>query len=107
MIKCETAAAIAYAWGEIAAAKKLLEKLEEAKKYDKQPDFRDAFGIPRGLQLAVPSGSGGHALYAVSPALAEIVISAHIDAKRAEIAALSLKARGEIDSSDSASPVEA
>lgn len=104
MITKDTAARIAYAYSEIEAAKKLLEILATARSRQSTPDFRDAFGRPRGLQLGVPSGESGHRLFDVSHALSEIIIRAHIESKRSEIAALCELAKTEL--SDAAAKEE-
>lgn len=102
MIKHETAARIAFAYSEITAAETLLKELRDANARREQPDFRDAFGRRQGLQLGVPSGNSSHRIMDVSPRLAEIIIQAHIDDKRAEIAALSEVAHGELSGATAA-----
>ena len=97
MITEETAARIAYAYAEIKAAEKLLDVIRSADLTQIAPDFRDVFGRRRrALQLGVPSGESGHRLMDVSTALGGIIIQAHIDTKRAEIAALCELARGQL-----------
>lgn len=90
MIKQETAAAIWHAYREIEASEKLLADMQEIRKrehLDKTaPTIKDAFGQPRHLQLGIPSGEHSHRLLNVSPVLAESVIRAHIENKRAELA---------------------
>jgi hypothetical protein len=89
MITKDTASRIAYAYSEIEAAEVLLEILAKAKSTRSIPDFRDVFGQRvRGLQLGLPSGENSHRLFDVSYILGEIVIKAHIESKRSEIAAL-------------------
>jgi hypothetical protein len=89
MITKDTASRIAYAYSEIEAAEALLVIMAEAKTRIEPPDFRDVFGRRHGmLQLGVPSGESGRRLFDVNPSLGEVVIKAHIEAKRAEIAAL-------------------
>lgn len=89
MITLETCAAIYTAHREIEAGEKLLAdmKLErERRDVDKYaPTLKDAFGRTRQLQLGIPSGENGHRLFDVSPVLAESVIRAHIERKRAEL----------------------
>lgn len=97
MITKNTAAKIAYAYADIEAAEKILSELRAAKKDRREPDFRDEFGRARGLQLGVPSGNSGRTLYSLSFELAEIVVAAHIDQKRAEISALCELAKGELE----------
>ena len=92
----DTAAKIAYAHSEINEARELLTLLSEAKRDRKEPDFRDAFGRQRGLQLGIPSGSG-HRLLDVSPDLAVYVIEAHIGKMQQRIAELCAIARMELD----------
>ena len=92
----DTAAKIAYAHSEITEARERLTLLSEAKRDRKEPDFRDAFGRQRGLQLGIPSGSG-HRLLDVSPDLAVYVIEAHIGKMQQRIAELCAIARMELD----------
>ena len=99
MITKDTAARIAFAYSEIDAAKALLDGLDKAQKDHSVPDFRDAFGRIRGLQLGVPHGSG-HRLLDVGPALGAAIIRAHIEEKRSEIAALCVIARTELERDD-------
>jgi len=95
MITKSTAASIAHAYCELEAAAELLKIIDEGKQHYEEPDFRDVFGRRRGLQLGVPTGQGSHRLLDVSPKLAEIVIKAHIENKKHEIAALCEIARNE------------
>jgi len=97
MITRQTALALARAYAEIEAAETLLKALLEPAREHRASDIRDAFGRTRGLQLGVPNGDIGYRLYDVPAPLAEIVVKAALDAKRAEIAALSEKARVEIE----------
>lgn len=97
LITHDTAASIAFAHAEIRAAQELLAKLIEANITRDEPDFRDAFGRKRGLQLGVPSGSNGHRLLDVSPELARYVIDAHIARMEARIGELCAIARMELD----------
>ncbi len=96
MITKDTAARIAHAYCEIEAGENLLKMLEEANLRRETPDFRDAFGRLRGLQLGIPTGPGGHRLVDVAPKLGEAVVRAHIEQKRAEISALCDLARAEL-----------
>ena len=96
MISKNTAACIAFAYSEIEAAEKLLEILDKSRSEHREPDFRDAFGRVRGLQLGVPSGESGHRLLDVAPVLGAAIIQAHIAQKKAEITALCEKARMEL-----------
>lgn len=102
MIKRETAANIWNAYREIETAEELLKELEKEKEeakgdFDKNaPTLRDAFGRNRHFQLGVPSGGNGHQLYSVSPPLAESVIRAHIENKKAELAEANEQARIEL-----------
>ena len=50
----------------------------------------------RQLQLGIPSGEDSHRLLDVSPVLAESVIRAHIQNKRAELAEVNERARIEL-----------
>lgn len=98
MISQQTAMDIALAYREVATAETLLAKIVEDMGRLRAPDIRDAFGRHQnGLQLGVPSGSGGHTLYNVPWSLARPVIEAHIAAQKSIIAALNEKARIELD----------
>lgn len=100
MITRETAAAIWSAYREIEAGEKLLADMaaeRESMKVDRHaPTLRDAFGRVRQLQLGIPHGDNGHRLLDVSPMLAESVIRAHIEHKRAELAEVNERARIEL-----------
>lgn len=100
MITKETCAEIWSAYREIESGQKLLAdmKLErERTQSDKSAaTLRDAFGRVRQLQLGIPSGENGHRLFDVSPTLAESVIRAHIENKRAELADANERARIEL-----------
>lgn len=99
-ISKQTATDIAFAYREIETAEKLLEAVTEALSRRQEPDIRDAFGRRQGgLQLGVPTGSGGHQLFDVPWRLAKPIIEAHITEKRAVIAALTESARAEIGAS--------
>ena len=100
MIKQETCAAIYAAHREIIAGEKLLEDMKaqrermDADKY--APTLKDAFGRVRQLQLGIPSGENAHRMFDVSPVLAESVIRAHIENKRAELVEANERARIEL-----------
>jgi hypothetical protein len=95
-----TAMDIALAYREVETAQILLAEIVEAQSRRASPDIRDAFGRHQdGLQLGVPSGNNGHRLFNVPWSLARPIIEAHIASQRAIIAALSAKARIEIQSS--------
>ena len=102
MITQETCAAIYSAHREIIAGEKLLEDMKaqreriDADKY--APTLKDAFGRARQLQLGIPSGENAHRLFDVSPVLAESVIRAHIENKRAELVEANERARIELGS---------
>ena len=100
MITQETAAMIRNAYREIEAAEKLLADMEKESKsidHDKHaPSLKDAFGRKRHLQLGIPSGENGHRLLNVQPTLAESVIRAHIEHKRAELMEVNERARVEL-----------
>ncbi len=102
MITQETCAAIYAAHREIIAGEKLLEDMKgerqrmQADKY--APVLKDAFGRVRQLQLGIPSGENSHRIFDVSPALAESVIRAHIENKRAELVEANEQARIELGS---------
>ncbi len=109
LISLETCMAIYAAYREINAGEKLLadmkaerekHRFDEVDKY--APTLKDAFGRARQLQLGVPSGENAHRIFDVSPVLAESVIRAHIEIKRAELVEANERARIEL----SASPVE-
>ena len=101
MITQETVAAIWHAYREIEAAQSLLKEMAETRKkhqLDKrEPVLRDAFGRARQLSLGVPSGDRAQSLFDVSPDLAESVIRAHIEHKRAELAEANERARIELN----------
>lgn len=101
MITQETAALIYAAYREIEAGEKLLSDMKEIRQregLDKTaPTIRDAFGRPRQLQLGIPSGDNSHRILDVSPVLAESVIRAHIENKRAELATVQERARIELE----------
>lgn len=102
MITQETCAAIYAAHREIIAGEKLLEDMKEqrermqADKY--APTLKDAFGRVRQLQLGIPAGENAHRIFDVSPVLAESVIRAHIENKRAELVEANERARIELGS---------
>lgn len=106
MITQETAALIYAAYREIAVGEKLLEDMQairERERLDKTaPTIKDAFGQRRHLQLGIPSGEAAHRILDVSPVLAESIIRAHIENKRAALAELQEIARIEL----SATPKE-
>ena len=96
MITKDTATDIALAHREIETAEELLKHIEEAARRRQEPDLRDVFGRRHGgLELGVPSGSTSHRLFNVPFPLARVVIAAHIDAQRAILAALNVKAAEE------------
>ena len=101
MITQETAALIFQAYRELEAGQKLLDDMKtirERECLDKTaPTIKDAFGQPRHLQLGIPSGENGHRILNVSPVLAESVIRAHIENKRAELATMQERARIELE----------
>ena len=101
MISQETAALIYHAYREMEAGQKLLDDMKtirEREHLDKTaPTIRDAFGQPRHLQLGIPSGENAHRILNVSPVLAESVIRAHIENKRAELATMQERARIELE----------
>ena len=101
MITQETAARIYRAYREIEAGEKLLADMKEIRAregLDKfEPSIKDAFGRPRHLQLGIPSGENAHRILDVSPVLAESVIRAHIENKRAELVECQECARIELD----------
>lgn len=101
MISQETAALIFRAYRDIEAGQKLLDDMRairEREGLDKYaPTIKDAFGRPRHLQLGIPSGENAHRILDVSPSLAESVIRAHIERKRAELVECQERARIELD----------
>lgn len=101
MITQETAAMIYRAYREIEAGQKLLtdmKAIREREGLDKTaPTIKDAFGRPQHLQLGIPSGENAHRILDVSPVLAESVIRAHIENKRAELAECQERARIELE----------
>jgi len=101
MVTKETAAMIWTAYREIDSAEKLLADMKKERNNQRAdahaPTLRDAFGRMRQLQLGIPSGENAHRLFDVSPVLAESVIRAHIDNKRAELREANERARIELD----------
>jgi len=100
MVTKETAAMIWSAYREIESGEKLLADMEKERKSvqadQHAPTLRDAFGRVRQLQLGIPSGENAHRLFDVSPVLAESVIRAHIENKRAELQQANERARIEL-----------
>lgn len=101
MITQETAAAIWHAYREIEAGQKLLADMEASRKeagLDRTaPAIKDAFGQRQHLQLGIPCGDNSHRILQVAPALAESVIRAHIENKRAYLAECQERARLELN----------
>lgn len=98
MITKDTAAGIALAHREIETAEALLKQIGEALNNGRVPDFRDAFGRQRGLQLGVPSGDNSQRLFDVPWTLAKPIIEVHIVAQRGLIAEFTTKAIAEAKS---------
>lgn len=74
-----------------------LKEIRERHERDKYAStLKDAFGRERQLQLGIPSGENGHRLLDVSPVLAESVIRAHIENKRAQLVEANERARIEL-----------
>ncbi|WP_103018153.1 hypothetical protein [Alicycliphilus denitrificans] len=100
MITQETAALIFHAYREIEAGQKLLDDMKAIRSREgldrHAPTIKDAFGRPQHLQLGIPSGENSHRILGVSPFLAESVIRAHIENKRAELAEIQERARIEL-----------
>lgn len=102
MITKETCAHIWNAYREIEAGEKLLADMQAerdkpfSEKDKHAPTLSDVFGRVRHLQLGIPSGENGHRLFSVSPVLAESVIRAHIENKRAELVEANERARIEL-----------
>jgi hypothetical protein len=97
LVSKQTAMDIALAYREVETAEQLLADITEKLKRRDTPDIRDAFGRRQdGLQLGVPSGSGGHLLFNVPWSLARPIIETHIANQRAKIVALTELARTEI-----------
>lgn len=98
MIAKETCEQIWSAYREITMGEKMLADL--AKQRDTRDDsastLPDSFGRRRRLQLGIPTGDNAHMLFDVSTLLAESVIRAHIESKRAELASLNERARIEL-----------
>lgn len=96
-ISKDTATDIALAHREVETAEKLLVDIRAARDAYSPTDIRDAFGRKTNeLQLGVPSGQNGHRLYGVPYSLAIPVIEAHIANQKAQIEALSEKAKFEM-----------
>ena len=97
MITQTTATDIAIAYGEIAAAEKLLADVKGAIDKFAPADIRDAYGRRQGgLQLGVPSGESGRRLFHVDYKLAIPIIEAHIANQRARVALLCEQAVAEM-----------
>lgn len=95
MITKDTAMSIALAYREVETAETLLAQINDAMTRREAPDIRDAFGRHQdGLQLGVPSGSGGHRLFNVPWSMARPIIETHIAQQKAIIATLSEKGEG-------------
>jgi hypothetical protein len=99
-----TALRIAMAYQEIERGEALLTDvrkcLDERKERwpDGETDIQDVFGqYRRSLQLGVPSGAAGHKICDLSYDLAVPIIEAHIANKRAEVSALTILARSEME----------
>ena len=101
MISQKTASRIWQAYREIETATELLVNLEDIKdnfEIDKNaPSLKDAFGRFKHFQMGIPSGDNAHRLYAVSPLLAESVIVAHLENKKAELAEANEQAKIELN----------
>lgn len=108
MISAQTAYDIAVTYQQIDNAEQLLKDVEDQIRRPIDPDreqIRDVFGrAQNGLQLGVPTGRNGHRLYGVSWHLAKPILEAQIATYRAELAALMVKARAELDNPISAAP---
>lgn len=100
MITRETCMAIYSAQREIEAGEKLLEDMKKERDHlqvDKYAStLKDSFGRVRQLSLGIPSGDNAHRLFDVSPLLADSVIRAHIENKRAELVEANERARIEL-----------
>ncbi len=100
MVKKETAAKIWNTYREIETAENLLKELEELRSEfgfdEKAPTLSDAFGRRKHFEMGIPSGDNSHRLFQVSPPLAESVIKAHIENKKAELAEANEQARIEL-----------
>ena len=100
MVRKETAAKIWNTYREIETAEGLLRELEEIKigfeVDEKAPKIKDAFGRRKHFEFGIPSGDNSHRLFEVSPPLAESVIKAHIENKKAELVEANKQARIEL-----------
>ena len=100
MITQETAANIWHAYREIEVGEKLLADMKEIREREglnkHEPAIKDAFGRKRQLQLGIPSGDNSHRILDVAPVLAESIIRAHIEHKRAELVQYQEAARIEL-----------
>ena len=78
-ISKETAEDIALAYRGIETAEGLLSEITVSMDRRATPDIRDAFGRRQdGLQLGVPSGSGGHRLFNVPVAIGDASYSIYL-----------------------------
>lgn len=97
VISKQTAVDLSMAYREVETAEKLLADVQEVIRNRGSVDIRDVFGRPHhGLQLGVPSGETSQRLFNVPYSLAVPVIEAHIANQRAVIASLAEKARAEM-----------
>lgn len=101
MITQETAGRIWNCYREIRAGETLLADMakaaEEYREDVRSKTIKDAFGRRGNLQLGVPMDESSHRIFNVAPALAESVIRAHIEHKRAELAEANEQARIELE----------
>lgn len=104
MITPDTAARIWNIHREIKTGEKLLEDMahELSKPFAEvtnphAPRLKDAFGRRVHLSLGIPCGEDSHKLIDIHPKLAESVIRAHIERKRAELAEANEQARIELE----------
>lgn len=96
MISKQTAFDIWVAYDEINKGNKLAADIEEQVKRGELLNLRDNFGRYRNLQLGVPSGENSQRLFDVHPALALVVIRAHVAHKQAELEAINEQAKVEV-----------
>lgn len=96
MIRKETATDIALAYREVERAEDLLAKVNE-QLAKAEPELRDSFGRPRGLQLGVPTSNASTSLFDVPWTLARPIIEAHIARQKQKISELSAAAKLEAE----------
>ena len=103
MLSMKTCEQMYSAYREIAVAENLLQEMNDLKEKYRDRDkngylpLKDVFGRESNLSLGIPCGKDSQKLVDVHPILAEAIISAHINNKKAELLEINERARVEID----------